>query len=284
MTPRAVQPADRVACRRLDGVLDGIDVLRADFRRHCFAPHFHDDYTFGLITRGANRFRYRHQRVVAPIGTLCLAMPGEVHTGDAIDGGWSYWTVHVPPAALTGLVEQLEDRGPAAPEFARGVIDDRDAARRFAAFFAGCRDDPPNARLAHEVRIVEALVGLVVRHADRAGVASAARADAGIAAQVRDVLADRATETVTLAELEALTGSGRYRLLRAFRAAYGLPPHAWQVQVRIARARTLIRAGVPIATAAVEAGFADQSHLTRHFKRSHGYTPGLLVADRARLA
>jgi AraC-like DNA-binding protein len=217
--------------------------------------------------------------MVAPVGTLCLAMPGEIHTGDAIDGGWSYWTVHVPPAALAGLAEQLEDRGPTAPEFARGVIDDPDAVRRFAAFFAGCRGDPPHARLAHEVRIVEALGVLVARHADRAGGASAARADAGIAAQVRDVLADRATQTVTLAELEALTGAGRYRLIRAFRAAYGLPPHAWQVQVRLARARALIRSGVPIATAAVEAGFADQAHLTRHFKRSHGYTPGVLVAN-----
>jgi len=282
VTPRAAPPADRVVCRRLDGVLDGLDVLRADFRRQCFAPHFHDDYTFGLITRGANRFRYRQQRMVAPVGTLCLAMPGEVHTGDAIDGGWAYWTVHVPPAALAALAERLDDRGPTAPDFARPVIDDPDAARRFAAFFAGCSDDPPSAHLAHEVRIVEALVALVSRHADRAGRASASRADAGIAAHVRDLLTDRASETVTLAELEASTGAGRYRLIRAFRAAYGLPPHAWQVQVRLARARTLICAGVPIAAAAIEAGFADQAHLTRHFKRSYGHTPGLLVAKLAR--
>jgi AraC-like DNA-binding protein len=281
VTARAAPPADRVVCRRLDGVLGGLDVLRADFRRQCFAPHFHDDYTFGLITRGANRFRYRRERMVAPVGTLCLAMPGEVHTGDAIDGGWSYWTVHVPPAVLAELVERLDAGAPAAPDFARAVIDDPDAARRFAAFFAGCRDDPH--ALAHEVRIVEALVALVGRHAERTGIAGAARADAGIAARVRDLLADRATQTVTLADLEAWTGAGRYRLIRAFRAAYGLPPHAWQIQVRLARARTLIRSGVPIAVAAVEAGFADQAHLTRHFKRSYGHTPGMLIANATRL-
>jgi AraC-like DNA-binding protein len=63
-------------------------------------------------------------------------------------------------------------------------------------------------------------------------------------------------------------------------SAYGLLPHAQQVQVRRARVRTLIRSGVPIATPAVEAGLADQAHLTRHFKRNHGFTPGLLVANR----
>jgi len=70
----------------------------------------------------------------------------------------------------------------------------------------------------------------------------------------------------------------------AFRSAFGLPPHAWQVQVRLARARTLIRAGIPIAAVAAATGFADQSHLTRIFKRSYGYTPGVIVTRGARLS
>jgi AraC-like DNA-binding protein len=40
------------------------------------------------------------------------------------------------------------------------------------------------------------------------------------------------------------------------------------------RARALIAAGEPLAEAAAAAGFADQPHLTRHFVRAYGYTPG----------
>jgi AraC-like DNA-binding protein len=273
-----IASADRVQCWRLEGALGGLELLRADFRRQCFAPHFHDDYTFGLVTRGANRFRYGRQRLVAPVGTVCLAMPGEVHTGDAVDGGWSYWTVHVRPAALAALAADL-DGPPGAPVFPGGVITDTEAARRFAAFFAGSRDASAPTTLAHEVRIVEALAFLLRRHADRRPAARPMRDDR-VAAQVRDLLAAHAADRVTLAQLELLTGVSRYRLLRAFGAAYGLPPHAWQIQIRLASARSLIRSGVAIATAAIEAGFADQAHLTRLFKRSYGYTPGLLVSGR----
>ncbi|HEY0837753.1 MAG TPA: AraC family ligand binding domain-containing protein, partial [Azospirillum sp.] len=146
---------DRVELRRLPQVLGGLEVLHADFRHSSFAPHFHDDYTVGLITRGANRFRYRRQRVVAPFGTLCLADPGEVHTGDVLEGGWSYWSVHVPPSALATLAAELGGAGQGAPDFATGVIEEAEAVRRFAAFFRALRADA--SALAVEVRAVEAL-------------------------------------------------------------------------------------------------------------------------------
>jgi AraC-like DNA-binding protein len=53
-----------------------------------------------------------------------------------------------------------------------------------------------------------------------------------------------------------------------------MTPHDYQIQIRVRRARTLLLAGCPIAQAAAEAGFYDQAHLTRHFKRITGISPG----------
>jgi AraC-like DNA-binding protein len=53
-----------------------------------------------------------------------------------------------------------------------------------------------------------------------------------------------------------------------------MPPHAFQTQARIARAKTLLRQGRAISEVARLTGFADQSHLTRHFKRLVKLTPG----------
>jgi AraC-like DNA-binding protein len=64
-----------------------------------------------------------------------------------------------------------------------------------------------------------------------------------------------------------------FHLLRVFRNRAGFPPHEYQTQVRIAHARRLIRAGVPLSQTAVETGFFDQSHLSRNFKRIVGVTP-----------
>ena len=53
------------------------------------------------------------------------------------------------------------------------------------------------------------------------------------------------------------------------------PPTATGMLRRLALARTAIESGRPLARAAAEAGFADQSHLTRQFKRSYGLTPAV---------
>lgn len=180
-----------------------------------------------------------------------------------------------PRRGACGADAQLGERPADPPSFASGVIDDVAVARRFAAFFAISRDAALPG-LAREENLGEALGEHVGRHGERGRPRD--RLGRGLAVRVRDVLAERFADAVTLADLEAVTGADRFRLIRAFRSAFGLPPHAWQVQVRLARARSLIRAGAAIAAAAAATGFADQSHLTRMFKRSYGYTPGAIAA------
>ncbi|HET8984761.1 MAG TPA: helix-turn-helix transcriptional regulator [Trueperaceae bacterium] len=85
---------------------------------------------------------------------------------------------------------------------------------------------------------------------------------------------DRAGEPVSLADLSDLTGLSPFRLNRVFRQEVGLPPHAFQVQVRIERARSRIAAGWSLTDVALDAGFNDQSAFTHQFKRYVGVTPG----------
>jgi AraC-like DNA-binding protein len=91
---------------------------------------------------------------------------------------------------------------------------------------------------------------------------------------VRDYLRKRAHETITLDELARISRMSRFHLARVFAAHVGLPPHAYQTRLRIERAMALLRSGVRPGEVANLTGFADQSHLTRHFRRTVGVTPG----------
>jgi AraC-like DNA-binding protein len=102
-----------------------------------------------------------------------------------------------------------------------------------------------------------------------------AGSDAHVAARVRELIHDRyAAEDLTTGDLAAAAGCSRYAAYRAFRQAYGLAPSDYQRQLRVRAARSLLARDVPPSVAAAEAGFADQAHLTRWFRRYYGITPG----------
>jgi AraC-like DNA-binding protein len=74
-----------------------------------------------------------------------------------------------------------------------------------------------------------------------------------------------------LARLSRMLGVSRYRLIRHFARESGLTPHRYVQQARVRKAKRLI-AQMPAAHAALEAGFCDQSHLCREFKRQLAMT------------
>jgi AraC-like DNA-binding protein len=80
-------------------------------------------------------------------------------------------------------------------------------------------------------------------------------------------------ENVSLDELAEIAGLSKFYLLRAFRRAYGVTPHGYQRQLRLAHAWRAIADGKPLTRATYDAGFADQSHLTRQFTSMYGLTP-----------
>jgi len=94
--------------------------------------------------------------------------------------------------------------------------------------------------------------------------------------RVRSFLDADFRRPVSSIELERLTGLSRYAIARYFRVCYGTSPYRYLVMRRLAEAKRQIIQGVPIVTAAIELGFADQSHLTRCFHQMFGLPPGRL--------
>ena len=91
---------------------------------------------------------------------------------------------------------------------------------------------------------------------------------------VEDYLRAHCAESVSLTRIAAVAGLSCFYFIRVFRANFGVTPHVYLTTLRLERARRLLQTSMPIAQAAVAAGFSDQSHLTRLFKRVYGTTPG----------
>lgn len=87
------------------------------------------------------------------------------------------------------------------------------------------------------------------------------------------------TDAIYLEDLAALAGLSVCRFVTVFRRQVGLTPHRYICHRRIGYAKRLLRDGVPMAQAASEAGFFDQSHFSRHFKNICGITPGRYLRE-----
>ncbi len=263
-------PAGEVARYWRHAAVPGVDLLRARYVTHRYARHAHESYTLALIEDGVEEFRYGGSLLRAGRGAVALLNPEMVHTGQAgVPGGWSYRVLY-PAVGLVREVSAELTGSPGTPFFPDTVVHDPRSARRVrAAHLAAEHGDPlASASLLHE-----ALAGLLREHA-RAGRRTRPREARPAVRTAVSLLRERALDPPTLEELAEATGVGPYALMRAFRAETGLPPHAYLNQLRVRQARELLDCGVPPARAAAEAGFADQAHLTRHFKRIVGVPPG----------
>jgi AraC-like DNA-binding protein len=89
-----------------------------------------------------------------------------------------------------------------------------------------------------------------------------------------EFIAENCTRSLKLDDVCKAAELSASHLIRAFKRRYGMTPHAYLINRRIQYSRAQLRRGRLIADVALEAGFADQAHLQRTFKRLVAATPG----------
>ena len=258
---------ERVCYGRLP--LAGVESMSATTARS-FPRHTHDEYGIGIIDLGGHASWSGRGRVEAGPGGFISVNPGEVHDGHALGRRPRSWRIlYFEPAALDALQADVTG-GEVRFEFSQPVFDDRALRASFEWAFAHARQTDPDA-MACESAVLELVAGLRA-HSSRPRRSDPPANDDLRRARAR--LDEDPANAVTLAELARECSLSRFQLLRAFTRAFGLPPHAYLMQRRLAFARRLLRTRMAPAEVAAAAGFSDQSHLTRCFARQFGVTPG----------
>lgn len=238
---------------------------------HVFPRHTHDNYGIGLIVRGAQRSWSGRGTVEAGRGSLITCNPGEVHDGMPIAGPRTWKMLYATPDLIADLARDIADGARIEFEFTHPVIGaDSEHVRRFEVAYAAATEGD-----GERLCVDEALTLLFGGLLNKAPLRSARACGIGRAKALID---DDPGAAITLAALSRETGLSRFQVVRAFAKETGLTPHAYMVQRRLAAARSMIVRRVPLVEVANACGFADQSHFTRHFRRSYGITPGTFAA------
>ncbi|MFC4257549.1 AraC family transcriptional regulator [Marinobacter lacisalsi] len=243
-----------------------------DGRQVCYAPHSHTQWSMGAITDGMSTFCYREDRYQVMKGDLVLMNPEWVHNCNPIDDQpWAYLMLYVDTQWLTELrYEAGLLPAPRWQDIETPVISERHWYQRYCDL-AACLLDDRRDLLEKQTEVVAFLSDLMQELSSQPVVLRPEAPDTlkALAAHLDQHLA----EDISLESLCDYSGYSAGHLIRAFRQHFGLTPHAYLINRRVQSGRRALQDGVPIAEAALNAGFADQPHFQRTFKRLMAATP-----------
>ncbi len=257
-----VDPAARVRAWRPD--VPGVtEVLHAAFASHAYPKHTHDVWTVLLVDAGRVRYDLdRREHQTAP-SRVVLLPPYVAHDGRAATTeGFRKRVLYLDAAQVdVGRLGRAVDQP-----------DHGDPALRTAVDRVHRALEQPGDELEAESWLALATASLG-RHVSGADPVPPRRHAPTVARRLRELLDAHVVDGISLATASAVLGARPSHLVRSFSQEIGISPHRYLVGRRLELARRRLLAGESPSAVAVDVGFYDQAHLTRHFKRLLGVTP-----------
>lgn len=247
-------------------IVDGLGV--------CYAPHTHETVSIGAITGGTSTYRNGRRSERVEKGSVVVINAGDVHACNPLDDEpWSYRMLYVDTLWLTRLQSELGIGGSGLRPYAVAATTDVALYRGLNRLCEILRDD--------EASHLEKECAALTFFSD-----TQRRLDPGLCASrlgnpklesVAEYIKQNCSQPLRIEELSTVSGLSPSHLIRAFKKRYGMPPHAYQMNSRIEYCRAQLRKGRAIADVAADAGFSDQAHMQRTFKRFVAATPGQYI-------
>lgn len=244
----------------------------ADGRKVCYDLHSHNHWSLGAITQGISTFINRDDSYHVRQGDLVLMNPDWPHACNPIENQpWAYLMLYVDTTWLTQLryTEGLLQR-PRWQDIANAVITDKHLYQGYCTMAATLLDDDREL-LDKQTQVIEYLSALMHTISNQK-LALDQQMPTTLKA-LANYLDEHFTEELSLDDLCTLSGYSPSHLIRRFKQYFGMTPHAYIINKRIQYGQQQLKKGISIIDTALDAGFADQAHFQRTFKRLVAATP-----------
>lgn len=251
-----------------DTALPFFELKRCATGELSYKEHAHEEYSVGIVEKGQSRFWYAGQTKALYPQTLVLLPPGLMHACNPVDPEcWQYTMLYIDKIWVKNFMTEADDFSLDCP----AVKDISGTGMLSALNRLVQRLTSPVSPLEKETVLLSVLTQALT--GERQLSESEKQTDPAQVQAVRTYLCDHFTERVTLQELEAASGLNKFHIIRLFNAAFKVPPHQYQMLLRINNAKKILRGELPLAEVALAVGFYDQSHFVKAFKRYVGITP-----------
>ena len=249
--------------------LPGVELMTARGSSHHWRV-FHEQYAICANDIVAADIRYRNNSHAICDRSISLFEPGETHETHRVARPQDFQVLFLTADTMQKFSEEMGIAG--QPHFKPVPEINEQLYSSFKHLHAAIINNAP--AIEQQSLLAECVAMLLVNHAEKQ-VPPILDSGKQPLLRAREYLHDQYARSVSLDEIAAIAGLSRFHFLKVFSAHFGLPPHIYQICLRIERSLPLLRQGISTPQVAETLGFYDQSHFIRHFKRTMGITPGL---------
>jgi AraC-like DNA-binding protein len=243
-----------------------------DGRKVCYAKHSHETFSIGCISNGHCNYLNGRKRERIGAGTVVVMNPGDVHACNPIgDDQWCYRMLYIDVPWLGAIQDHLGvSRRSCFVPFSATASRQPELYGGLNRLFEILIDPQAEHLRKHSAAVI---LMTAAQQAFNPGTTLTHKKPPSLA-RAAEYIRQNCTRSLKLQEICSEVDLSASHLIRSFKDVYGLTPHAYQINCRIEFCRSRLRRGWPIADVALAAGFSDQAHLQRIFKRVVAATPG----------
>jgi len=271
MIGRLGPPADAISYCRV-GEIPGLELYRGVGVTRHVPRHVHGVFSLSVAEAGVRISESRRQKYCITPGSIFVSEWGEAHAGEIPFGtSYSSRSLRISRELFSALLAELPGREGSEAHFSVPLLQDDELYGKILRLHGLAAS--PESQLAKECLLREVFSLLVNRHSRRRDAWPPTGDETGAVRRVCEYLGDCCHENVPIATLAAIAGFSPFHLCRVCERTVGVPPHVYQLDIRLAKAADLLAHGGKIVTVAMETGFCDQSHFHKAFKKKFGVTP-----------
>jgi AraC-like DNA-binding protein len=258
--------------------LKSIELIHGVHQSYSSPRHFHEELELNIKQGDGWQFNYRGTTHSVPSDTLVVTQPGEAHQADSeSDLDCTFRGLRVSMDLLQQVATDVAGRDIELPLFSMPIVHDRDFNTQFIRVHQAI--ERSTSVLEQQTLTLDLLAQLILRYAENPPHLDKLGTEIQPVHHVRDYIEEHADREISLEELARGANLSPFYLNRSFSKTFGMPPHAYQIQMRILQAKRLLRKNRSIEQVAIETGFVSQSHFGSHFKRLVCVTPKQYIQD-----
>jgi len=256
-----------------------IEARRAIDSNACYEKHTHDELSIGIVEAGISEFYHTGSIKNIGPGSVVIINPHAVHSCNPKAGEWSYKMLYIDVKWLQDLLKKALGLSHIVLNPSNLIHTDcLKTYRDFNTLFAVITESGEQSEIERAVvdfisNLLLADSRLTEKQDSNTGHDLSARMRHQKLSLSRVFIIEHCGSSLKLDDVAAVAGMSRYHFIRAFRQAYGIAPHAFQVAQRVSSGRKLLSSGMSISKVAASLGFSDQSHFHRNFKKMVATTP-----------